>query len=147
MYRAFLLMVLWCFSLVPALGEERIALVMGNSSYEAVDPLDNPSNDARDVTQALEGLGFHVTVLLDATNTQMEEAIANFAIASAKADVTLFYFAGHAVQALEQNYLLPVDARIQSIRDLPSQTVPFTDILSAMRKSKGQKLVFGDVSS
>ena len=61
-----------------ASAAERVALVMGNSTYE-VAALSNPANDASEVSAALERLGFDVTLLLDATRAAMNEALFAFA--------------------------------------------------------------------
>ena len=41
-------------------AEKRVALVIGNSAYKNVTPLDNPRNDARLMAYTLRGLGFVV---------------------------------------------------------------------------------------
>ena len=47
---------------LPSLSwaENRVALVLGNAAYAQIEPLDNPVNDATDISVALEGLGFKV---------------------------------------------------------------------------------------
>jgi len=42
----------------PAQADKRVALVIGNSAYKNVTPLDNPKNDARLMADTLRGLGF-----------------------------------------------------------------------------------------
>jgi hypothetical protein len=42
----------------PAWAGKRVALVVGNSAYENIAPLDNPRNDARLLATTLAGLGF-----------------------------------------------------------------------------------------
>ena len=49
-----------------AATEQRIALVIGNSSYEA-SPLRNPVNDATDMAVSLKNLGFTVILRTNAT--------------------------------------------------------------------------------
>jgi peptidoglycan hydrolase-like protein with peptidoglycan-binding domain len=49
------------------LGEQRLALVIGNASYK-VAPLRNPVNDARDIAATLQSLGFEVMHLENADN-------------------------------------------------------------------------------
>ena len=56
---AFVLAIL-AFSM-PAKAEERIALVIGNSSYSTVSPLDNPTRDARLIAETLQEIDFEVT--------------------------------------------------------------------------------------
>jgi ABC-type sugar transport system substrate-binding protein len=49
-------------ALLPAAAraEKRVALVIGNSSYQQAPELRNPKNDATDVAAALRELGFQV---------------------------------------------------------------------------------------
>jgi hypothetical protein len=42
----------------PATAEKRVALVVGNSAYRNVTPLDNPSKDAGLMADTLTRLGF-----------------------------------------------------------------------------------------
>ena len=106
----------------PALAEERIALVIGNSSYEQGGwSLANPANDAAQITAALETVGFAVTTLIDANESEMEDAFQAHgrALREAGADaVGLFYYAGHGVQSQGLNYLVPVDANISVDADV-----------------------------
>ena len=96
----------------PAATEQRVALVVGNSSY-LMGPLKNPVNDAEDMAKVLPTLGFRVTLLRNATHQQMIEAINAFGQELKKGGVGLFYFAGHGVQSKGRNYLIPVNARIE----------------------------------
>ena len=41
-----------------AQAEKRVALIIGNSAYQNVTPLDNPSKDASLMADTLKGLGF-----------------------------------------------------------------------------------------
>src|SRR3954447_24616347 len=52
MLRFFTMLMVFLFS-VPALAAERVALVVGNSSYEHVPALDNPINDAKLMAETL----------------------------------------------------------------------------------------------
>ena len=62
---------------IPAAAEQRLALVIGNSSYETA-PLANPVNDASDMAAALRNLGFTVILKKNANLEVMEEAIEDF---------------------------------------------------------------------
>jgi uncharacterized caspase-like protein len=129
---------------VVALAETRVALVIGNSSYENVGALENPVNDASDLAVALEGLGFDVYLGLDLTQAEMSGLTETFSQASTSADVSLFFYAGHGFQVSGQNYLVPVDARIASADDILTQTVSMTGISRQLEKSGGLRLVFLD---
>ena len=90
----------------------RIALVIGNSAYQSVPNLRNPSNDASDIAVALEDLGFDVSLHLDVDDVQMRGAIRDFAKKSVSADLSIVYFAGHGIEIDKKNFLLPIDAEL-----------------------------------
>lgn len=95
----------------------RHALVIGNATYPAA-PLRNPVNDARDMARALRETGFRVTLLEDATQRAMKQAIQEFGQRLPNGSVGLFYFAGHGIQGRNRNWLLPVDAELVREADL-----------------------------
>ena len=64
---------------VPAWAENRMALVIGQSAYKSVPALTNPGNDAKAVTKFLSSAGFQVVQQLDLSQTEMRQAISNFA--------------------------------------------------------------------
>ncbi|OED49908.1 peptidase C14, caspase catalytic subunit p20 [Rhodobacteraceae bacterium (ex Bugula neritina AB1)] len=126
---------------VMALAEERLALVIGNSAYGAVSPLDNPVRDARLIAETLEGLGFDVTLAADAKQFDMKRAIAQFGrkLRGAGEDATgLFYYAGHGVQSFGNNYLLPVDAALEDAADLDLVAVEAQSILRQMASARNR---------
>jgi len=139
------LALLWPFAALAQITDERrVALIIGNSDYELVSPLDNPGNDAADITVALEGLGFEVFLGLDVGHQQMADISEQFSTAIKNADVSLFYYAGHGFQVGGQNYLVPTDARIQRPEDIGEQTIPLSVILERMEAAPGIKFVFLD---
>jgi hypothetical protein len=112
MLRPLLLLATFLFS-QPAIAGERIALVVGNSSYVHVPALDNPRNDAKLMADTLRGLGFTLIgggAQLDLDMNGFEHAVQEFGAKLQGADVGLFYYAGHGVQVRGDNYLVPVNA-------------------------------------
>ena len=101
----------------PAQAERRLALVIGNGAYPTA-PLKNPVNDATDMAAALARLGFEVMLLKDASMQQMETAVREFGLRLRQGGMGLFYYAGHGVQVAGNNYLVPVNAVIQSESDV-----------------------------
>lgn len=89
--------------------EKRLALVIGNSKYTQVPALANPKNDAMDMTNTLRRIGFEVDLAIDADQANMQSSLTEFAKKLPDADVALFFYAGHGVQAKGKNYLLPVN--------------------------------------
>ena len=99
-------------------NEKRVALIIGNSGYKDY-PLNNPANDAKKMKETLEAAGFEVTVVLNSSQKNLKTAISNFGnkLSNQKNTVGLFYYAGHGIQANGKNYLVPVDAIINSEAD------------------------------
>jgi uncharacterized caspase-like protein len=89
--------------LVPAAhAEKRAALVIGNAVYKNAATLQNPKNDAVDVSEVLRRLGFETVVGLDLEEARMKDKSITFA---RDADVALVYYSGHAMQFGGINYL------------------------------------------
>ncbi len=112
-------------------SEPRFALVIGNSAYKTA-PLKNPAKDARDMAALLTRLGFSVTLKVDAGQKDMEEAVRQFGQDLRKGGVGLFYFAGHGLQVQGNNYLVPVDAKIQTESDVRFECVDAGRVLGKM---------------
>lgn len=124
----------WAVSLltvaaIGALAEKRVALVIGNSSY-ALAPLDNPKNDADDVTAALQRLHFAVTELKDLTIREFDQAIDAFESTARGADVALFFFSGHGVQIDKRGYLAPIDIKSESESSAMRELEPIQEVVS-----------------
>ena len=109
----------------------RVALVVGNSAYAAIGRLPNPGNDAADIGAALRRLGFEVTTVRDADRVALTEALRRFTRASAGADVSLVFYAGHGLEVDGVNYLVPVDARLERDTDVRFETVELDYVLAA----------------
>lgn len=115
-------------------AERRIALVIGNANYPGA-PLKNPANDARDMAAALRDLGFEVISRTDATQKEMNRAIAQFGEKLRADTVALFYYAGHGMQVKGKNYLIPVDAQIVSEASARAETVDVDTVIDQLAVS------------
>src|SRR5271169_314393 len=76
----------------------RIALVIGNGTYQYLPRLINPANDARLMATTLQSVGFELIgdqAQVDLDRAGFERAIRDFGTALANASVGLFYYAGH----------------------------------------------------
>lgn len=109
----------------------KIALVIGNGSYDTA-PLRNPPNDARDMARTLRDLGFEVIHRRNADQVEMKRAVREFGDRIRRADVALFYYAGHAVQAQGRNYLIPVGAVINSEPEVEYESVDAGFVIAQM---------------
>lgn len=136
-----LMSTLIAFLLVPSFGffgpgilsqENRLALVVGNAAYKS-SPLRNPVNDAFDMARTLRTLGFEVIHEENANQRTMENAISRFGRQLRKqGGVGLFYFAGHGIQVNGRNYLIPIDANIETESDVRFEAVDAGRVLGKM---------------
>jgi uncharacterized caspase-like protein len=117
--------------------EPKIALVIGNSAYREA-PLRNPANDARAMAQTLRELGFTVLGHENATKRAMETAILAFGRRLADGGVGVFYYAGHGLQVRGRNYLMPVDAEIDSEAATRIAAVDVDLLLEQMAEAKNR---------
>ena len=144
MLRCIAALVVTLFSVCAAWADKRVALVIGNSDYESVSSLDNPINDASDLSIALEGLGFDVFLGTDLTRAEMLALAESYGATAADSDVSLLFYAGHGFQVDGRNYLVPVDAQISTAEDIPEQTIAMEEFVGRMERSDGIRLVFLD---
>jgi hypothetical protein len=122
----------------PAVAEKRVALVVGNSAYQNIPPLDNPKNDAKLMADTLSSLGFTLIggrAQLDLDKPALDNAVQNFGRQVQGADVALFYYAGHGVQVSGSNYLVPVRANPTREADVDFQMVDINLVLRQMQGS------------
>lgn len=119
----------------PALAENRLALVIGQSAYKSVPALPNPVNDARAMTQLLTDSGFTVSSASDLSQNEMRAKVSEFAsqIAAKGPDtVALVFYAGHGIQVDGENFLIPVDVDPKREADIPMQAVRLNDVLNTL---------------
>ena len=115
--RAVLVPLITLFLIAAGMTEaeaKRLALVIGNSDYSGVTPLKNASRDATDVAASLDKLGFEVTLLTDVSSVGFWDRVEAFAEEAKTAESTVFFYSGHAFQLNGANYLVPVDAKLDS---------------------------------
>lgn len=120
---------------VEAWAVERVALLIGNNNYAAT-PLRNATNDAKDLSEALKGLGFKVIVRENASRKDMIEAVREFGAALEGAQTALFFYAGHAMQFKDRNYLIPIDAAMGSEEDVTFFSVEIGQIFDRMDRAR-----------
>jgi hypothetical protein len=131
---------------LPASAQKRVGLVIGNSAYKHATALANPANDANDMGAALKELGFEVILGLDLDKRGFDQRVREFSRALPDAETGVFYYAGHGLQVLGRNFLIPVDAQLQSERDLDFEASSLDFILKQMELDREGKtsIVFLD---
>lgn len=119
---------------------KRLALVIGNADYAAAAKLKNTRNDAASMAVVLESLGFEVMKVLDGGYEQMKNAIYAFGDKAQSVDVSIFFYAGHGLEVDGTNYLVPIDANIQSALDVKQKAIPLTGVIRTMEFANDEGL-------
>ncbi len=132
-------------SQIPALAEKRVALVIGNSAYQNVVALSNPTNDASAMTATLKAAGFDlVDSRRDLKANDMKRALRDFSDTARDADVAVIYYAGHGIEIDGANYLIPIDATLERDIDALDEAVSLDRVLTVMEPAKQLRLVILD---
>jgi uncharacterized caspase-like protein len=129
---------------LDAHADKRVALVIGNSAYQNTAALVNPVNDAQDLATSLTDVGFTVILERNLDKRGMENAIARFARLAQDADAAMFFFAGHGMQYRGQNYLMPVDAKLEDEFNLNFELTRMDDVQFVLERTRGVKILVLD---
>jgi Caspase domain len=128
-----------------ALADKRVALIVGNSSYQSVPQLPNPSRDAAAVAKMFKDAGFDsVDLLINVGNLEFKRAIRKFENQADQADIAVVYYAGHGLEISGTNYLIPIDARLASDRDADDEAIPLERLVSSADGARRLRLVILD---
>jgi len=112
--------------------QKRLALVIGNSNYENGGSLPNPVNDANAIAQALAQVGFEVMKYQDVNQKEMKMAINAFGQKLNGYEVGVFYYAGHGIQSKGTNYMIPIEADLQTEAQIEFDCVAADRVLAHM---------------
>ena len=85
------------------------AIIVGNFDYPE-GYLPNPKNDVRAIRKKLESLGFETKLYMNLCSDELRDSVFQQIRESEKYDAILFYYAGHAIQRNDINYMIPVNA-------------------------------------
>ena len=136
-------MAIWASA--PAFADKRVALVIGNSNYQSVAALPNPSNDAAAVTEMFRKAAFEVVESRrDLKYLEMRRALRDFTDKARGADIAVIYFAGHGLEVDGINYIVPVDAVLERDIDADDEAVSLNRILLAAEPASKLRLVILD---
>jgi uncharacterized caspase-like protein len=132
-------------ALTPALAEKRVALVIGNSGYQNVAPLTNPSNDAAAIAAILTKANYDVVdAKSNLTGIEMKRTLRDFGNKVRDADVAVIYYAGHGIELEGSNYLIPVDAKLEIDTDVLDEAFPLDRFVVAADPAKQLRLIILD---
>lgn len=122
------------------LYNKRVALVIGNADYSSAGKLRNALNDAKAMGQTLKSMGFDVILIENGTYETIKNSIYSFGDRIQDVDVSLFFYAGHGLEVDGVNYLVPVDANIDSHLDIKQRCIPLTGVTNTMEFANDEGL-------
>ncbi len=108
----------------------KVALVIGNARYIHAGALTNPVHDATDLAAKLTALGFTDTILaINQTNSEMKQTLRTFRSRLRPNAEVVVYYAGHGMSVDGTNYLLPIDAKLETKADLEDEAIALKRII------------------
>ncbi|WP_052002863.1 caspase family protein, partial [Microvirga sp. BSC39] len=132
-----------------ALAQDRLALVVGQGAYEGR-TLAHAANDAGLIAQTLTSAGFEVVQGRDLNANDLRSLVRDFldkVEGLEPGSTVMVYLAGHGVQLEGDNYLLPVDARIQRDADIAIEGFRLSDLVRSLEQSPARvRVVVADMA-
>jgi hypothetical protein len=120
----------------------KVALIIANGQYANTSMLANPTNDARIVAESAKRAGFEtVTLANNLSLAQFQRALRDFREKASGAQVAMVYYAGHGIEGAGKNWLIPVDAALNSDLDLPYEAVDLERVLEAISGAQVRMIV------
>jgi len=123
---------LWASPTLETMKKEpRVAIVIGNSSYDE-NPLPTTTENARIMRAFLEKNGFYVYYGENLDKRNYIRLLRKFNKKMRPGGIGLFYFSGHTVQTKGRNYLIPVDNGIENEEMIQRQGINLKSVYSGM---------------
>ncbi|PHR55618.1 MAG: hypothetical protein COA44_10240 [Arcobacter sp.] len=113
--------------------ETRVAYIISNGDYDD-SPLPVAIENGRKMKTFLENHDFEVIYKEDASKRDIIKGLRQFKASLKPNGIALFYFAGHMIQVKERNYLIPIEASIESDYHVLYEAINLEAITSKMDK-------------
>ena len=85
-----------------------------------------------------------VTLLENADYDALRQGLRAFTRSATTAKIAVVFYAGHGIEVDRRNFLIPVDARLESDLDVEFETVPLDLVIRAVERASGLGLVILD---
>ena len=151
--RILVLIMVWCVSgmVCTAAAGSKVALVIGNASYNNFDGLNSPIRDANAVAAKLPQLGFQLVGNKAHINVERKkmlellQSMSNALRLSDPSSMAVVYYSGHGASFDDDNWLIPVDDRnITHREDLLAHAIGTKTVLSYLPPETGLTVVILD---
>src|SRR5215472_5366275 len=129
-----------------AFAERRVALIIGNSAYQNAPILPNPERDARGIADMFQKAGYEIVTAFNVGNLDFKRTIQKFEDTVTDADIAVIYYAGHGLNILGTNYLIPIDAKLASDRDANDETITLEQLVASVGGAKRLRVIIVDAS-
>ena len=104
-----------------------------------------PVNDGAVISATLKDAGFDVVDSRhDLSAVEMRRALRDFSDRARDADIALIYYAGHGLEVDGNNYLIPVDAKLERDADVYDEGLSLDRVLVAIEPARQLRLVILD---
>jgi tetratricopeptide (TPR) repeat protein len=140
-------------SAAPATAQvgRRVALVIGNDTYQSLAPLDNPGLDAAKVAALLDANGFDVIRCdgqrlgcFNLSRDGLEEALDALGKKASGAELAVVFYAGHGMEGSRGNVLAPIDMEVSDCTERAlRRAVPLNEVFNAVAGAR-RKIVILD---
>jgi tetratricopeptide (TPR) repeat protein len=131
---------------VSAQAQSRVALIIGNGAYRHAPELRRTVQDAAEMAQSFERLGFTTIRAFDASYNEFRSAIRRFNDQTRNVEYAVVYFAGYGIDMRGENYLLPTDADLRTELDVMEETISLHSLMLSVGRASGLALVILDAS-
>jgi len=123
----------------------RVALVVGNSLYDGsngFNPLDNPVNDAKAMTEALTRSGFDVFWAVNLRHTRFVDVLAYFTNEIRVGSEVVIFFSGHGIEPRGTTYLMGIDGGAARDRAGYPQGIVLQDVFAQIKRRQPRMVVY-----
>lgn len=124
----------------------RVALVVGNGDYRGLPDVPGAAGSAERVRDFFQRAGFDVVFGTDLDKAGLEATVRRFIRSLGPKDAAVLYYSGHAVQVGGRNYIVPVDAALDSAYDLEVESQSLSNLLSYLEKVSALQVTIIDAA-
>lgn len=128
---------------MPMPGHSRAAIVIGNGEY-AEGKLGNPTRDAVAIDKKLQNLGFETICRTNVDRQGLFDVLSDFRDRFETASIALLFYAGHGIQDVGKNYLLPVETKLRRVMDLSQFGVELKIFIDNLQEVSRTSVLFLD---
>ncbi len=119
---------------------QSIGLMVGNEDYENLPELDDAARINR-ATRDLEQAGMQVTMLEDASQDDLTDALAAFGQQIAQTEAALVVLSGRFVSSATETYFLPADATAGPLATLHRDALPLATVFALLAEKPGKAIL------